>query len=110
MLSKRVIVVAPDKPLQKRLGAAAMAAGAGVQAFASVAELPGELEADLVLCALSDATGDAAFMSWLGRLSEDTRVIPLLPSALLARMVAILGHPRLAAVLMTEDASAQVIS
>src|SRR4051794_6411884 len=86
MLSKRVIVVAGDKPLQKRLIAGAMAAGGAVQAFAAVDELSGRLEADLVLYSLTQPN-DPGFLSLVARLPEGARVVPVIPTPNLEQMV-----------------------
>src|SRR5262245_46395554 len=62
MLSKRVIVVAGDKPLQKRLIAGAMAAGGAVQAFGGPDELSARIDADLIVYAMPQPT-DPGFRS-----------------------------------------------
>src|SRR4051812_22840925 len=110
MLSKRVIVIAADKPFQKRLIAGAMAAGAAVQAFASSEELPGRIEADLVLYAMGWSIADPAFNSVLARLPEGARLVPILPAPQLEGMVSLLLDQRISTVLVAEEMSAQTVS
>jgi hypothetical protein len=110
MLSKRVIVVAGDKPFQKRLVAGAMAAGGNVQAFASAEELPAVIEADLLLYSMGWSVQDPAYTGLLGRLPPYCRVIPILPAPQLESMVRLLGDDRIASVLVAEEMTAQSIS
>jgi hypothetical protein len=110
MLSKRVIVIAADKPFQKRLIAGAMAAGGAVQAFASSEELPGRIEADLVLYSMGWSIADPAFTGLLARLPEGARLVPILPAPQLEGMVSLLIDPRISTVLVAEEMSAQTVS
>jgi hypothetical protein len=110
MLSKRVVVVAGDKGLQKRLVAGAMAAGGAVQAFAGADELPARVDAHLILYALGGSTDDPGFRGLLDRLAPESRVIPLLPAPQLEGMVRLLSHDRVASVLTAEELSAQTVS
>jgi hypothetical protein len=110
MLSKRVIVIAADRPFQKRLIAGAMAAGGAVQAFANSEELPGRIEADLVLYAMGWQIADPAFNGLLARLPEGARLVPILPAPQLEGMVQLLCDPRISSVLVADEISAQTIS
>ncbi|HEY7954862.1 MAG TPA: PEGA domain-containing protein, partial [Polyangia bacterium] len=109
-MSKRVIVVAADKPFQKRLIAGAMAAGGAVQAFASADELPGRIECDLVLYAMGWSIADPQYVSLLARLPDGAWMVPILPAPQLAGMVTLLAHPRVATVLVAEEMDAQSVS
>jgi len=110
MLSKRVIVIAADKPFQKRLIAGAMAAGGAVQAFAAADELPGRIEADLVLYALGWQLQDGGLQSMLARLPDGARLVPILPAPQLEGMVSLLTDPRISTVLVAEEMSAVTVS
>ncbi len=110
MLSKRVIVIAADKPFQKRLIAGAMAAGGAVQAFATADELPGRIEADLVLYALGWQLQDGALTSLLARLPDGSRLVPILPAPQLEGMVSLLADARISTVLVAEEMSAVTVS
>ncbi|HZS41840.1 MAG TPA: hypothetical protein VFF06_33655, partial [Polyangia bacterium] len=110
MLSKRVMVVAAEKPLQRRLIAGAMAAGGAVQAFATADELPARIETDLVLYALGWQLQDPALASLLARLPEGARVIPVLRAAQLEWMIKLLEDKRIASVLVAEELGGQTIS
>jgi hypothetical protein len=110
MLSKRVIVIAADKPFQKRLIAGAMAAGGAVQAFATADELPGRIEADLVLYALGWQLQDGALTGLLARLPDGSRLVPILPAPQLEGMVSLLADPRISTVLVAEEMSAVTVS
>jgi hypothetical protein len=110
MLSKRVIVVAGDKPFQKRLVAGAMAAGGNVQAFATADDLPANVEADLLLYSMGWSVQDPAYTGLLARLPPYCRVIPILPAPQLESMVRLLGDDRIASVLVAEEMTAQSIS
>jgi hypothetical protein len=110
MLSKRVIVVAGDKPFQKRLVAGAMAAGGNVQAFATADDLPANIEADLLLYSMGWSVQDPTYTGLLARLPPYCRVIPILPAPQLESMVRLLGDDRIASVLVAEEMTAQSIS
>lgn len=110
MLSKRVIVIASDKPFQKRLVAGAMAAGGAVQSFASADELPGRVEAELVLYAMGWSISDPQLTSLLARLPDGARLVPILPAPQLEGMVSLLVDPRISTVLVAEEISVQAIS
>jgi hypothetical protein len=101
MLSKRVIVIAADKPLQKRLIAGAMAAGGAVQAFAGTDEL-GRIDADLILYALPQST-DPAFRSLLAKLPEGTRLVPIIAAPNLEQTIALLADTRIGCVLSADE-------
>ncbi len=102
MLSKRVIVVAADKLLQKRLIAGAMAAGGAVQSFTSTDELSGRLDAELFLYSLS-TPNDTGFQSLTAKLPEGARLVPVIPTANLEWMVKLLGDGRIASVLAADE-------
>jgi PEGA domain len=109
MLSKRVMVVAAEKPLQRRLIAGAMAAGGAVQAFGAADESPGRVETDLVLYALAQPD-DAGLASLSARLPDGARVVPVLPGPSLAAMIVLLANPRVAAVLTAADLDGRTVS
>ena len=108
MVSKRVMVIAAEKALQKRLAAGVMAAGGAVQSFAAVEEASGRLETDLVLLALpardpgAPAAVPPSLASLSARLPEGARLLPLLPAPDLAQSVALLADPRVPCVLVAE--------
>lgn len=114
MLSKRVMVVAADKTLQKRLAAGAMAAGGAVQTFASLDEAGGRIETDLVLCALPPREGAAVMppsvASLAARLPEGARLVPILPAPDLEWMVALLADARVPCVLSAEGLTAGYVT
>src|SRR5258706_3522104 len=109
MLSKRVIVIAGDKLLQKRLIAGAMAAGGAVQAFAAPEELSGRVEADLVLFAINQL-GEPGFASLQARLPDDARLVPVIPSPQLEWSVALLGEPRITTVLAADGLNTTTVA
>src|SRR5262249_44615161 len=100
MLSKRVIVIASDKPLPKRLGAGPAGAGGAAQAYGSTDELPPQLDAALVLYATGWTTANPAFAAVGMRLPADCRLVPVLPAPQLESMVALLADPRIPAALV----------
>jgi hypothetical protein len=102
MLSKRVIVVAGEKPLQKRLIAGAMAAGGAVQAFTAPDELSGRIEAELIVYALAQPN-DPGFRSLMAKLPEGARVMPILPAPNLEHMVLLLPDARIPIVLSADE-------
>jgi PEGA domain-containing protein len=116
VLSKRVMVIAADKALQKRLAAAAMAAGGAVQTFAALDEVPGRIETDLALCALGwrepgvAATMPAAVASLVARLPEGARLVPIIPVPDLEWMVALLDDARVPCVLVAEQLGASSVT
>jgi hypothetical protein len=110
MLSKRVMVVAAEKPLQRRLIAGAMAAGGAVQGFTSADELPARIETDLVLYALGWQLQDPGLQSLLARLPEGARVVPVLHASQLDWMIKLLEDKRIASVLVAEELGGQMIS
>jgi PEGA domain len=109
MLSKRVIVVAGDKALQKRLIAAAMAAGGAVQAFSSIDELSGRFDAELFLYALTQAN-EPGFVSLTAKLPDGARLVPIIPAANLELMVKLLGDGRIASVLAADEISTATLA
>jgi hypothetical protein len=108
MLSKRVIVIAAEKPLQKRLIAGAMAAGGAVQAFQTTDEL-GRVDADLILYVLPPAT-DSAFRSLLAKLPEGARLVPIIPTPNLEQTIALLADTRIGCVLSGEELSTPTVA
>jgi hypothetical protein len=114
MLSKRVLVLAADKPLQKRLAAAAMSAGAAVQTLAALDDAPPNLDAELALVTLplSTAVATAAGKQPAApvklvtdRLPEHARIVLFIPTPDLEWTVALLAEPRVAAVLVIDGLS-----
>ncbi|HEX6837886.1 MAG TPA: hypothetical protein VF334_15010, partial [Polyangia bacterium] len=122
MLSKRVMVVAADKALGKRLAAGAMAAGGAVQSFASLEEVAGRIEFDLALVELapriaSDALtppGPAvlppAVASLAARLPEGARLVPIIPAPDLEWMTALLADARVPCVLVGDILTATQVT
>lgn len=112
MLSKRVMVIAADKALQKRLAQSAMAAGGAVQSFAGVDEAPARLESDLVLCALPAREPGVAAIAppSLARLSvrmtDEARLVPIIPAADLEWTVALLADAHVPCVLAADSLTA----
>ena len=119
MLSKRVMVVAADKTLQKRLSAGAMAAGGAVQTFASLDEATGRVEFDLALVELAPrivpdaltppgpAVMPPAVVSLAARLPDGARLVPILPAPDLEWMTALLADARVARVLVADVLTAE---
>jgi hypothetical protein len=110
MLSKRVIVIASDKPLQKRLVAGAMAAGAAVQACDSTDELPPRFEAALILYATGWSISDPAFTALKSRLPEACRLVPVIPAPQLESMVSLLADSRTPSALVAEELTVHTVS
>jgi hypothetical protein len=112
VLSKRVMVIAAEKALQKRLTAGAMAAGASAQAYASLVEAPAHLECDLLLCEIGsrDPGVVPAMPSWLGsliaRLPGEAQLVPIIPMPDLEWMVALVADGRVPCVLTADGLSA----
>ncbi|MCU1278036.1 MAG: hypothetical protein JWM53_1582, partial [bacterium] len=112
VLSKRVLVVASDKALLKRLSAGAMAAGGNVQTYASLDDATGHVEFDLALVELApriivDSLAPPAppvvppaHAALAARLPDDARVVPILPAPDLEWMVALLVDARIPCVLV----------
>ena len=106
------MVVASDKALGKRLAAGAMAAGGAVQSFASLDEITGRVEFDLALVELpprvvrdsmappGPAVLPPAVASLAARLSEEARLVPILPAPDLEWMTALLADARVACCLV----------
>jgi hypothetical protein len=109
MLSKRVIVIAGDKLLQKRLIAGSMAAGGAVQAFNSIDELSGRFDAELFLYAIG-AANEPGFVSLIAKLPEGSRLVPIIPTANLELMVKLLGDGRIASVLAADELSTSTLA
>jgi hypothetical protein len=109
MLSRRIIVIAADRALQRRLIAGAMAAGGAVQAFADATELPPRLECDLCLFALGSAGRDAAYQTVRARLPDDAQMLPLLPAPNLAAAVELLADASVSAVLSMDGIGAPTL-
>ncbi len=104
------MVVAAEKPLQRRLIAGAMAAGGAVQAFNSPDELPARIETDLLIYVLGWQLQDSGFSSLLARLPEGARVVPVLRASQLESVVKLLEDARIATVLVAEELGGQTIS
>lgn len=108
MVSKRVMVIAAEKALQKRLAAGVMAAGGAVQTYATVEEAAGRIETDLVLVALparepgAPAGPPPSLASLAARLPEGAHLLPLVPATDLEQSVALLADPRVPCVLVAD--------
>ncbi|HEY2744500.1 MAG TPA: PEGA domain-containing protein [Polyangia bacterium] len=107
MLSKRVMVVAADKALHKRLAAGAMAAGGAVQGFAALDEVAGRVEYDLALVELAPGSTVASLSA---RLPDGAHLVPILPSPDLAWMTALLADARVPAVLVADQLTAAQVT
>jgi hypothetical protein len=103
MLSKRVLVLAADRALQKRLAAAAMAAGAAAQTVASLDDATLPIAADVALVAATGNSPGATVELIATRLPAATRLVLLIDAPDLEATVALLALPRVAAVLVQED-------
>jgi hypothetical protein len=103
VLSKRVIAIAADKTLARRLAAGVMAAGANAETLASPADLPrGEIRADLVVMHVED--GDAAAIAAVSaRLAPGAHLVAVVPSSSLAQIVGVMKAGRVAAALVAEE-------
>jgi len=122
VLSKRVMVVAADKALGKRLAAGAMAAGGAVQTFASLDEVAGRIEFDLALVELAPrVAADAltppgpavlppAVASLAARLPEGARLVPIIPAPDLEWMTALLADARVPCVLVGDILTATQVT
>ena len=101
MFSKRVLVLAADRPLQKRLAAAAMSAGAAVQSLAaSTMRRPTSSRAALVALPPQTASGKspAAPVKLLAaRMPEEARIVLFIPTPDLEWTTALLAEDRVAA-------------
>src|SRR5438128_1111107 len=69
MMAKRVVAIAADRALGKRIVASAMAAGGAAELVAQADELHGRFDAELFVVAT--AAGDPALASLLSSLPED---------------------------------------
>jgi hypothetical protein len=112
MLSKRVMVIAADKALQKRLAQSAMAAGGAAQSFASVDEAPARLDSDLILFALPPREPGVppivppSLARLSVRMADDARLVPIIPAADLEWTVALLADAHVPCVLAADGLSA----
>jgi len=116
------MVVAADKPLQKRLAAGAMAAGAAVQSYGALDEASGRIEFDLALVELppriiadaltppGPAVLPAAVVSLAARLPDGARLVPILPAPDLEWMTALLADARVPAVLVGDVLTASQVT
>jgi hypothetical protein len=110
MLSKRVVAIAAERQLQKKLAAGLMAAGAVVESVGAVTELAsGKIDADLVVYT-SPGPDDVQLKLLLDRLKDETRLVVVIPTADLAHMVKILRDPRVNNVLVADDLQAATLS
>jgi hypothetical protein len=110
MLSKRVVAIAAERQLQKKLTAGLMAAGAVVESVAQVSELSAaHLETELVVYA-SSGRDDAQLKALLGRLKETTALVVVIPTADLELTVDLLKDPRVRNVLVADELQAVWVS
>ncbi|MSP61376.1 MAG: hypothetical protein EXR72_13725 [Myxococcales bacterium] len=101
MVPKRVIAIAADRALGRRMAAAAMAAGGASEAIESVAALHGRFDADVYLYAATVAD-DPALAILLAALPERTHLVPLIPSCDLGWSSRLLGNRHIPAVLVND--------
>src|SRR5436190_1864604 len=102
MLSKRVIALSPDKQFAKRMAAGVMAAGATVESFASLEELPKELKADLGVVHATDAQPGTIVDQIAGRLPAGTPLVAIVPTSSLESVVAVMKTNKVACVLVAD--------
>jgi hypothetical protein len=110
MLSKRVVAIASERQLQKKLTAGLMAAGAVVESVAQVSELAaGKIESDLVVFA-SSGREDAQLRPLLDRLRDNANLVVVIPAADLEYAVALLKEPRIRNVVVADELQAVWVS
>ncbi|HEY3354417.1 MAG TPA: PEGA domain-containing protein [Polyangia bacterium] len=110
MLSKRVVAIAAERPMQKKLAAGLMAAGAVVESVAAVTDLAaGKIDADLVVYT-TPGPDDVQLKLLLDRLKENTKLVVVIPAADLPHMVRIVKDPRVNNVLVGDDLQAATLS
>jgi hypothetical protein len=110
MLSKRVVAIAAERQLQKKLTAGLMAAGAVVESVAQVSELPaGKVESELVVYN-SSGRGDPQLKPLLDRLKETTNLVVVIPTADLELSVDLLKDPHVRNVAVADELQAVWIS
>jgi hypothetical protein len=110
MLSKRVVAIAAERQLQKKLAAGLMAAGAVVEAVSQVAELSAaQLETDLVVYA-STGRDDPQLRALLGRLKDTANLVVVIPSADLELTVNLLKDTRVRNVVVADELQAMWVS
>src|SRR5437764_735741 len=115
MLSKRVLVLAADRALQKRLAAAAMSAGAAVQTLAALDDAPASIDAELALVALPlqramESSPAPPVELLAARLPTAARIVFFIPTPDLEWTVALIADPRVAAVLTIEKLAAATVT
>ncbi|HEY4244410.1 MAG TPA: PEGA domain-containing protein [Kofleriaceae bacterium] len=110
MLSRRIIVVSPDKAFGKQLAVACKAAGGAVDLFASIAEL-GKLDGVALVVAHLDGDLATAAAELLPRLVDDARLIAVLPRSNLAAVVDVMqASERVAGMLVAETLALSTLS
>jgi hypothetical protein len=110
MLSKRVVAIAAERQLQKKLTAGLMAAGAVVESVSQVSELAaGKLETDLVVYATA-GRDDTQLKVLLDRLKETANLVVVIPTADLEFTVALLKDPRVRNVVVADELQAVWVS
>jgi hypothetical protein len=110
MLSKRVVSIAAERQLQKKLAAGLMAAGAVVESVAAVTELAaGKIDADLVVYT-SPGADDMQLKVLLERLKDETRLVIVIPGSDLGQMIRLCKDPRINNVLVADDLQAATLS
>jgi hypothetical protein len=109
MLSKRVIAVSAEKTFQKKLAAGLMAAGGAVEIVSSADELAREPDADLIVYHVTEFP-DKKLTSLLGRLRKDAKVISIVPTSDLDKMVTLMKDERLSNCLVAEDLETTMLS
>jgi hypothetical protein len=110
MLAKRAIALAADKHVARRIELAIMAAGSGVESFASLDALPrGKLVASLLVVHL-DGELQGCLPALLERVPE-APVIVILPSSQLELLVdAMIASDRLSGVLVADQLESSALS
>lgn len=110
MLSKRVVAIAAERQLQKKLTAGLMAAGAVVESVGQVSELAaGQLDTELVVYAAS-GRDDTQLRALLGRLKETANLVVVIPTADLEFTVNLLKDPRVRNVVVADELQAVWVS
>ncbi len=110
MLSKRVIAVSAEKTFQKKLAAALMAAGGAVEILNSLDELSAkEPDVDLIVYHVTEFP-DSKLGPLLDRIKKDVKVITIIPTSDLEKMITLMKDDRLSNCLVAENLDMTMLS